>query len=78
MTGDSQCKCTYNGGSTFEDPCKCGVCLEDPHCQMSGSVCKCTYNGGSTIEDNCKCGVHRPRRPRRHQRRSLAWQTRIA
>jgi len=57
MTGDSQCKCTYNGGSTFEDPCKCGVCSVDPHCQMSGSVCRCTYNGGSTIEDNCKCGV---------------------
>ena len=56
MTG-SECKCTYNGGSTWEDSCKCGVCQPDPHCQMTGSACKCTYNGGSTWEDNCKCGV---------------------
>merc|ERR1719391_1272301 len=66
MTG-SACKCTYNGGSTWEDNCKCGVapvptpapepCVQDPHCQMTGSACKCTYNGGSTWEDNCKCGV---------------------
>merc|ERR1719175_302968 len=66
MTG-SACKCTYNGGSTWEDNCKCGVapaptiapepCVQDPHCQMIGSACKCTYNGGSTWEDNCKCGV---------------------
>merc|ERR1711972_763763 len=56
MTG-SECKCTYNGGSTWEDSCKCGVCQPDPHCQMTGSACKCTYNGGSTWEDDCKCGV---------------------
>merc|ERR1712060_814474 len=52
-----------NGGSIWEDNCKCGVapaptpapepCVQDPHCQMTGSACKCTYNGGSTWEDNC-------------------------
>jgi len=43
-----------NQGSKLE------LCVQDQHCQMSGSACKCTYNGGTSIEDNCKCGVPTP------------------
>ena len=61
MTGDSQCKCTYNGGSTFEDPCKCGVCSVDPHCQMSGSVCSPKRGRGGTQTLGTRTTMYVPR-----------------